>query len=118
MHPPQRVNHASRRRARLACFALTKQRPIAEIIASFEWRGEPHLAKQAVLMDGVWGIAIVVTLNLNLQTKIIPPRELYKWGIVVVRRTNAGVVRQQHDKIAPLADEFGEAVPYAATSGC
>jgi hypothetical protein len=117
MHPPQRVNHASCRRARLARFALTKQRPIAELIASFERRGEPHLAKQAVLMCRIRVIAIVVTLNLDLQTKIISPRELHKRGIVVVRLTNAGVMRQQHDKITPFADEFGEAVPYAAPSG-
>jgi hypothetical protein len=68
-------------------------------------------------MCRVGGIAIVIALSLDLQTKIISPRELHKRGIVVVRRTNAGVMRQQHDKITPFADEFGEAVPYAAPSG-
>ena len=45
-------------------------------------------------MCRVGGIAIVIALSLDLQTKIISPRELYKRGIVVVRRTNASVVRQ------------------------
>jgi hypothetical protein len=71
-----------------------------------------------MLMNRVWGIAIVITLNLDLQTKIISPRELHKRGIVVVvQRTNAGVVRQQYDEITPLADEFGEAVAHTAPSG-
>ena len=59
-------------------------------------------------MCRVGGIAIVVALNLDLQSEIIPPRELHKRGIVVARRTNSSVVRQQHDEITPLADEFGE----------
>ena len=63
----------------------------------------------------------MVTLNFDLQSQIVAPRELHKWRVVVVivvrGSPNGRFVSQQHEKVATLAHVFRESVVDTFSSG-
>ncbi len=63
----------------------------------------------------------MVTLNFDLQSQIVAPRELHKWRVVVVivvrGSPNGRFVGQQHEKVATLAHVFRESVVDTFSSG-